>query len=75
MSEVNVKTVETVRLYSVAKAAEQLDVGRDFVYERIRRGDLRTVELGDVRSKLRIRADDLQRFIDSRTFGPTEDAA
>lgn len=62
-------TVEAVRLYSVAKVGARLDMSREWVYERIRRGDLRKVELGDTTAKTRIRADDLQAFIDARTFG------
>lgn len=58
------------RLYAVDDAAAQLGVGRDYVYDRIKTGELRSVELGtEKRSKLRVRADDLQRFIDGRTHG------
>ncbi|PWC05396.1 hypothetical protein DCE94_03740 [Agromyces badenianii] len=60
---------EAVRLYSVAAAAKVLDVSDDYVYARIKDGSLRAVELGDSRAKLRVRADDLQAFIDVRTFG------
>jgi excisionase family DNA binding protein len=68
----DIPAVEAVRLYSVAKVAEQLDMSRECVYERIRRGELRKVELGDTTAKTRVRADDLQRFIDERTFPKEE---
>lgn len=66
-------TLEAVRLYSVAAAADLLGgVSTDYVYARIDDGSLRAVELGtDTRSKKRVRADDLQAFIDARTFGST----
>lgn len=60
---------EAVRLYSVAKVAEILETGDDFVYSRIKDGSLPAVQLGTGRSKQRIRADDLQVFIDQRTQG------
>lgn len=61
--------LEAVRLYSVVKAAEILGTGDDYVYARIKDGSLRTVQLSSGKSKRRIRADDLQAFIDSRTQG------
>ena len=60
---------EAVRLYSVAAVAERLEMSRDWVYDQINAGKLRAVELGDTRAKTRVRADDLQAFIDARTFG------
>ena len=62
--------VDCVRLYTVATAAQRLEVGVDWIYERIASRVLPVVELGDSRRNQRIRADDLQRFIDSRTSGP-----
>ena len=62
-------TVEAVRLYSVTTVAERLEVSRVWVYERIKSGELSVVELGSTRAKQRIRADVLQSFIDSRSFG------
>ncbi|WP_120338092.1 helix-turn-helix domain-containing protein [Cryobacterium soli] len=61
--------VESVRLYTVATVAQRLEVGVDWVYERIASGVLPVVELGDTRRNQRIRADHLQEFINSRTFG------
>jgi len=63
--------VEAVRCYSVAAVAERLDMSTDWVYARIKAGELGVVELGSTRSKQRIRADVLQAFIDSRSFGRT----
>jgi excisionase family DNA binding protein len=62
-----VSGLEAVRLYSVAKVAEILETGDDFVYARVKDGTLRVVQLGTGRSKYRVRADDLQTFIDERT--------
>lgn len=61
--------VEAVRLYTVAGAAEHMLVSPNWVRAQIKSGELRAVELGSTRSKTRVRADDLQRFIDSRTHG------
>lgn len=60
---------EAVRLYSVRTVAERMEMSRFWVYAQIRAGRLRAVELGDDRAKTRVRADDLQAFIDARTFG------
>lgn len=57
------------RLLKVADAAERLSVGIDWIYERIKRGEIPVVELGDTRKNQRIRESDLQRFIDDRTYG------
>lgn len=67
-----VQSIEAVRCYSVASVAKHLEVSTDYVYERIKSNDLPVVELGHGRAKQRIRADDLQAFIDSRTFGRTQ---
>jgi len=67
-------TVEAVRLYSVAAVADRLQVSENWVRKQITEHKLRAVELGSTRAKTRVRADDLQAFIDSRTFG-TEGAA
>ncbi len=68
-------TLEAVRLYSVAAAAELLSMSTDWVYARIKDGTFAVTELGSERSKQRIRADVLQAFIEARTFGrPTVSA-
>ena len=55
--------------YKVAKVAELLDVGVDWVYERIRAGEFKTiVELGEGRGNQRIPASEVQRFLDARTI-------
>lgn len=56
------------RQYSVKSAAALLDTSEDYVLARIKDGSLpRFVDLGSSRSKLRIPASELQRFIDNRT--------
>lgn len=67
-------TVDAVRLYSVATVAERLEVSKVWVYERIKSGELAVVELGSTRPKQRVRADVLQAFIDSRSFGGADAA-
>jgi len=63
------QVLEAVRLYSVASAAQLLEVSADYVYDRINAGELAVTELGHGRAKQRIRADVLQTFIDTRTSG------
>lgn len=57
------------RLLKVADAAERLAVGTDWIYERINRGEIPVVELGDTRKNQRILESDLLVFIDERTHG------
>jgi len=56
-------------LLKVAEAAERLAVGTDWIYERINRGEIPVVELGDTRKNQRIRESDLDSFIAARTYG------
>lgn len=65
---------DAVRLYSVRTVAERMEMSRGWVYAQIRAGVLPAVELGDTRAHTRVRADDLQAFIDARTFGREEEA-
>lgn len=68
----SVETTGTVVVephYKVAKVAELLDVSVDWVYDRIKSGELgRVVELGGERQNQRVPASELQRFLDERTF-------
>lgn len=57
------------RLLKVTEVAEILSVGADWVYERINRGEIPVVELGDTRKNQRIRESDLEAFIETRTYG------
>jgi excisionase family DNA binding protein len=57
-----------VRLYTAVQAADLLGVSDDFIYSRWADHSLRCVDIGNNgRKKLRVRADDLQAFIDART--------
>lgn len=56
-------------LLKIADAAKRLDVGTDWFYERINRGEIPVVELGDTRKNQRIRVSDLDSFIAARTYG------
>lgn len=61
--------VPPFRLYSVKSAAELLGTSMDYVYDRVKDGSLpHVVDLGGTRGKFRIRADALQKFIESRTM-------
>lgn len=57
------------RLLKVSEVAERLGVGDDWVYERIKRGEIPVVELGDTRKNQRITEPDLAAFIAARTYG------
>ena len=62
-------TAVTEPHYSVVKVAELLDVGRDFVYDRIKSGEFRAiVELGTSRPKQRIPASVLNEWLAERTI-------
>lgn len=54
------------RLLKVAYVAEILGVGIDWVYERIKRGEIPVVELGDTRKNQRVSEADLEAFIHQR---------
>lgn len=57
-----------VLVVTALEAARILGMSREWVYDRIADGELRRVNLGtDARKIWRIRLDDLQEFIDSRT--------
>lgn len=58
-----------MKLLSITHAAEQLDCSRGHVYGLIAAGKLRAVELKakGTRSKTRIRAEDLEAFIEANT--------
>ena len=59
---------ETVRLYTAVEAAGRLGVSDDYIYARQKDHTLRVVDIGtNGRKKLRVRADDLQAYIDART--------
>ena len=57
------------RLYSVAEVADLLRCSTDYVYDRINRRELASVDLGSTRGKQRVSAAALQAFIDSRAHG------
>jgi excisionase family DNA binding protein len=60
------------QLLKVADVSRRLGVGIDWVYDRINRGEIPVVELGDTRKNQRIRESDLAAFINERTFGKRE---
>lgn len=53
------------RMFSVNSAAQLLDVGRHFIQERIRRGEIRAVNIADTRIVYRIPESELDRFVRS----------
>jgi len=54
------------RLLKVAEVTEILGVGIDWVYERIRRGEIPVVELGDTRKNQRVTESDLTDYVRAR---------
>lgn len=60
---------EAVRFYHPTEVAKILDASYDWVNDWVNSGALPYVELGTTSAKRRIRADDLQAFVDARTFG------
>lgn len=65
------------RALTVPAVAEQLGVSDMYVYKLIRSGELRTINIalpGAVKSKIRVRADDLAEYIDKQTQPPRASA-
>lgn len=58
---------EAQRLYTVKEAAEQLGVSIPFIYKRIEKGHIPYVDIGLGRAKTRIRATDLENYIQAHT--------
>ena len=56
-----------VELFTIRETAERLGLHPKTVERMIRRGDLPSMRIGD-RKGIRVRADDLQAFIDARTI-------
>lgn len=56
------------RLLKVSEVAKVLGVGIDWVYDRIKRGEIPVVELGETRKNQRISESDLAAFIAERTY-------
>lgn len=62
---------DPIQLYTTREAGEILGVTAMSVWRYVKAGRLRAVNLAGpdaTRPKLRIRADDLQKFIDNRTL-------
>lgn len=57
------------RLLTVLEAAERCGFKKGWLYKQIKEGNLPVVELGSGRSRLRIREDHLDQFIENRTVG------
>lgn len=60
--------VPPFKLYSTRSTAKLLDRSIDYVLDLIKSGQIESVvDLGGTRAAYRIRADELQRFIEGRT--------
>lgn len=61
------------QLYSTREAGEILGVSSVTVWRWVKAGRIRAIDLteGDEKSKLRIRGDDLQKFINTNTLERT----
>jgi excisionase family DNA binding protein len=66
-------TAET--LYPVAEVAEMWRCSREHVYEQIRRGRLRSVQIGTGKAKTRIPESALADFVDKNSRRTKERAA
>jgi excisionase family DNA binding protein len=56
----------------MAQAAELLSCSRTNIYRLIAKGELRAVDIGtESRSKTRVRADDVQKYIERHTKAAT----
>ena len=65
---------DEVLLLTPREAADRLGCSVNHVRRLISRGELRAIDIagaGSRRTKLRVRNDDLGRYVDSRTPGPT----
>jgi excisionase family DNA binding protein len=51
------------RLLSVQEASEQLGMGRSWVYQQIKSGELPSVQLGSI---IKIKSKDLEEYIENR---------
>lgn len=57
----------TRALRTVGGAAEHYGLGRSYLYERIKAGEIPAIDLGNGgKQKLRIRDEDLEQFLESR---------
>lgn len=64
------ETKKVERMLPVSVVAILLGTGRDYVYARIKAGEFgNVVELGDEKSKMRIRESAYDAFLEARTFG------
>jgi excisionase family DNA binding protein len=73
LSELLKSVGDTRLLYSIPETAEKLDVSPNTVYKLIADGDLRAVDMASStakRSRTRVRADDIEAFIEARTRQP-----
>lgn len=57
------------QLLKITDVAKRLAVSTYWVYDRINRGEIPVVELGDTRKNQRVRESDLAAFIESQTYG------
>ena len=63
----------STKLLTIPQVADELEVAPNTVYKLIAEGGLRAVDMataGARRSKTRVRADDLEAFIEARTREP-----
>ncbi|MET0886752.1 MAG: helix-turn-helix domain-containing protein [Mycetocola sp.] len=60
---------EVERLLPISTVADLFGTGRDYVYNRIKAGELPVVELGDEKPKQRIPESAVVAFVKARTFG------
>ena len=62
-----VNAVPDIRAYTILEAAQLLGVSKHYVYTRIQDGEIHATDLGEGRTKYRVTAAELRRFLNSRT--------
>lgn len=62
-----VDAVPDIRAYTILEAAQLLGVSKHYVYTRIQDGEIKATDLGEGRTKYRVTAAELRRFLNSRT--------
>src|SRR5215212_4402184 len=57
-------------LLSISQLCQELGMGKSWVYQRIRSGEIPSVKLGGT---IKVRREDLEAYLQSQTYHPQED--
>ena len=61
---------EGLQLLSIAEVCRTLGMGKSWTYRRLKRGEIPSVKLG---RSIKVKREDLQEYLESRRYQPTED--